>query len=158
MNKDIKAEEQGNGYPVDKEILARRKQGYNCAAATLCGAASEVGLPVDEEILKHLVAGFAGGIGHTIDEGTCGALTGSIVALGIFGKGDDKQTDALAKEIYAHFKETLGSVRCGILKDKDHRTPCNLCCLTAGRKLVEIMEREGYGPHCHCHDHEDCKE
>lgn len=131
---------------IDTEIIKRRKMKYNCAAATLCGVNAAAELGHDEETLKNIVAGFGGGIGRTNGEGTCGALTGAVAGLGIFGNGDNARTTELAKDLFEHFKQQLGSVQCGVLKSAEHRTPCNLCCLIAGRKLHEIAMREGFTP------------
>lgn len=144
-------EKQGNmpfvtDSAIDTEIIKRRKMKYNCAAATLCGVNAAAELGHDEETLKNIVAGFGGGIGRTNGEGTCGALTGAVAGLGIFGNGDNARTTELAKELFEHFKQQLGSVQCGVLKSPEHRTPCNHSCLIAGRKLYEIVKREGFTP------------
>ena len=37
--------------------------------------------PMSQARLCALASGFSGGIGGTFDEGTCGALTGALIAL-----------------------------------------------------------------------------
>ena len=68
--------------------------------------------------------------------------------------GDDAKTARLAAELFNHFKEKLGDVECNKLKSHANLTPCDLCCLIAGRKIYEMMEREGLVKHPHsCHNH-----
>ena len=143
-----------NDTDIDRQIMMRRKARYNCAAATLCGTLAATGTPVDDDTLKHLSAGFAGGIGKTHNCGTCGAITGGVFALGLLSEGDDAKTARLAAELFNHFKEKLGDVECNKLKSHANLTPCDLCCLVAGRKIYEMMEREGLVKHPHSwHNH-----
>ncbi|MCX7031789.1 MAG: C-GCAxxG-C-C family protein, partial [Spirochaetes bacterium] len=69
------------------------RQGTNCAQAVACAFAEDLG--ADRGLTLRLATGFGGGMGHT--GGTCGALTGAFMALGIaFGM---KETgDQAAKE------------------------------------------------------------
>lgn len=129
------------GSGTDEEILNRRKMRYNCAQATLCGVNAAARLGFDERVLKHTVAGF-GGIGRTHDEGTCGALTGAVAGLGVLLDADDERTSELARELFLHFKKELGTLQCARLKSPEQRVSCIQCCLVAGRKLREIIERE----------------
>ena len=130
------------GSGTDGEILNRRKMRYNCAQATLCGVNAAARLGFDERVLKHAVAGFGGGIGRTHDEGTCGALTGAVAGLGVLLDADDERTSELARELFLHFKKELGTLQCARLKNPEQRVSCIQCCLVAGRKLREIIERE----------------
>ena len=151
------------GSGTDEEILNRRKMRYNCAQAVLLAFAEDAGLEKDvnrivartekeikagsivtvgERVLKHAVAGFGGGIGRTHDEGTCGALTGAVAGLGILLYADDERTSELARELFLHFKKELGTLQCARLKSPEQRVSCIQCCLVAGRKLREIIERE----------------
>ncbi len=84
-----------NDTDIDRQIMMRRKARYNCAAATLCGTLAATGIPVDDDTLKHLSAGFAGGIGKTHNCGTCGAITGGVFALGLLSEGDDAKRQGL---------------------------------------------------------------
>lgn len=145
-----------NDTPIDRQIMARRKARYNCAAATLCGIMAAVTGDSDDDLLKHLSVGFAGGIGKT-HEGNCGAILGAVLALGMLSDGDDEKTSRLSAELFNDFKERLGAVSCQDLKKRGEAVPCDLCCLTAGRKAYEILEREGRVSnfqHHHHHDHQ----
>lgn len=59
---------------------------YNCAQATVVPFAEAAGL--DEETAMRFAAGFGGGMKRA---SVCGAVTGGIMALGLFGI-DDPQT------------------------------------------------------------------
>lgn len=157
---------------IDNQIMMRRRARYNCAAATLCGTLAALGMEVDDVTLRHLSAGFAGGIGKTHSCGTCGAITGGVFALGLLSEGDDDKTARLAAELFNDFLARHGSVQCRELKGEEHFTPCDLCCLSVGRKICEMMKREGISCHrheeveedegcqchghgCHCHHHDE---
>lgn len=136
---------------IDRQIMARRRAHYNCAAATLAGILAATGTDADDDTLKHISAGFRGGIGGTHADGPCGALTGAVLALGILSEGDDNKTARLAAELLGDFRSRLGAVACADLKKHPAITPCDLCCLTAGRKVYEIMEREHLVHHRDAH-------
>ena len=55
------------------------KAGCNCAQAVVLSYADK--LPLEEETLKKLAAGYGGGMGCM--EGTCGALVGAVMVAGI---------------------------------------------------------------------------
>ena len=116
---------------------------------------SVLGVPaLNMGVFVGIIAGFAGGIGKTHNCGTCGAITGGVFALGLLSEGDDAKTARLAAELFNHFKEKLGDVECNKLKSHANLTPCDLCCLVAGRKIYEMMEREGLVKHPYsCHNH-----
>ncbi len=64
---------------VVKKIEEYRKD-YSCSQSTLMGICEVAGF--DDVDLVRLGKGFSGGIGGTFSEGTCGAVTGAIMALG----------------------------------------------------------------------------
>ncbi|MCK4604654.1 MAG: C-GCAxxG-C-C family protein, partial [Deltaproteobacteria bacterium] len=64
----------------------------------------------DRQILK-AATGLGGGIGHEGD--TCGALTGGILSLGLFYRGDDyHRLYRDCAECYRRFKVRSGSTKC----------------------------------------------
>ncbi len=69
----------------------------------LCEVANH---PMSQARLCALASGFSGGIGGTFDEGTCGALTGALIALGFLEddeikiKMDAKNSMMLLKRIW----------------------------------------------------------
>ena len=68
-------------------------QGANCAQAVLCAFAGELGL--DAETAMRAATGFGGGMGRLA--GTCGAVTGAIMAIGL-ARGMRAPGDQQAKE------------------------------------------------------------
>ena len=110
--------------------------GYNCAQATLCAFADRV--DIDEKVLRRVASDFGGGMSGT--RGTCGAVTGMLMALGLI-KGYDDVLDAAHKQrLYAEGRELIeaftrefGTVVCGELtstvapKFKDAPHPLVAC-------------------------------
>jgi len=120
-----------------KKIKNYRENGKSCSQATLMGICEVAGLPVDE--LYILASGFSGGIGGTFDDGTCGAVTGAIMALGFLGQ-DDSKIKAMSKELYNSFKEEYNYVTCGeISKKGEDKSPCVDVCLFAGEKVCKLL-------------------
>ena len=122
---------------VVKKIEEYRKD-YSCSQATLMGICDVAGMPTEE--LALLAKGFSGGIGGTFSEGTCGAVTGAVMALGLLG-ADEKQIIAASKKLFNEFKDKYESVTCGhISKDGDDKSPCVEVCLFAGEKVCEYLK------------------
>ena len=143
-----------------KEKIETYREDKNCAQSTLMGLCDVAGLPTEE--LATLATGFGGGIGGTFDEGTCGAVTGAVMALGFLG-ADGEQISSCAKGLfnafkeeygsvtwiiggidgwtYSEFKEEYGSVTCGaISKNGEDKSPCVEVCVFAGEKVCELLK------------------
>jgi hypothetical protein len=58
----------------------------------------------DDVDLVRLGKGFSGGIGGTFSEGTCGAVTVAIMALGLICD-DEKEIVAASKQLFNDFKD-----------------------------------------------------
>ena len=78
---------------------------YNCAQSVLIPFAQEAGLT--EEQARALAENFGAGMRHG---GTCGAVTGALMALGAMGYGE-KETGALLRS----FREKAGELSCAKL-------------------------------------------
>ena len=117
-----------------EEALEWMKNGCNCAQSVLCAYAEELDLPV--EYLKKLGSCFGGGMGRM--EGTCGALTGAEMILGLKnyqGKPMGKDAGVL----FQNFKERCGSTVCREIKGVE--TGKVLCaCRDCVANAVEILE------------------
>ena len=124
-----------------KEVVKKieeYREDYSCSQATLMGICEIAGMPTEE--LALLAKGFSGGIGGTFSEGTCGAVTGAVMALGFLG-ADEKQIASASKKLFNEFKDEYGSVTCGyISKDGDDKSPCVEVCLFAGEKVCEYLK------------------
>ena len=114
------------------------KAGCNCAQAVVLSYADK--LPLEEETLKKLAAGYGGGMGCM--EGTCGALVGAVMVAGILTDGQG--TGRYAREILLGFRERCGATICKDLKGVETGKvlcPCTECVrnavLAAGAALGE---------------------
>lgn len=105
-----------------EQAVEKRNKGYNCAQAVACTYCDKVGL--DEEMIFKITEAMGVGMGNM--EGTCGAITGAGVILGLLNSTanlenpDSKAaTLKLARKIMEQFKERNESVLCKDLKGKD---------------------------------------
>jgi len=114
------------------------KADCNCAQAVVLSYADK--LPLEEETLKKLAAGYGGGMGCM--EGTCGALVGAVMVAGMLTDGQG--TGRYAREILLGFRERCGATICKDLKGVETGKvlcPCTECVrnavLAAGAALGE---------------------
>ncbi len=126
--------------PSDLAVL-RFQQGFACSQAVfsslacqealapsgLAPSGSDPGTQLPEETALRIAAPFGGGISHTGQ--ICGAVSGALMALGLF-RGSDRpdqaakeRTYALARQLIARFTESHGSVLCSDLLGADMSTP-----------------------------------
>ena len=85
---------------------SRFSEGYSCSQSVLAAFAPELGLDADAAL--RVSAAFGGGMGRT--GGTCGAVTGALMALGL--KYGATVADPVAKErTYALTREFIAQVR-----------------------------------------------
>ena len=93
-----------------KQIAVEKKHcGLNCAQAVLCTYADIAG--IDEETAIRLAAPFGAGMGNM--EGTCGAITGAGLVLGLVSKGPATKQ---MRQIMNKFQERNGATQCKLLK------------------------------------------
>ena len=129
---------------LDKKILEEKIRQYrktkSCSESTLMGLCETADADITKEKMIRLGCGFAGGIGGTFDEGTCGAVTGALMANGIV-IDDTGKIKANAKEIFNSFKEEYSTVRCDKISDngKD-KSPCVDCCVFIANKVAALWD------------------
>jgi C_GCAxxG_C_C family probable redox protein len=81
---------------------ARFDAGFSCSQSVFAAFAPDLGLDADAAL--RVAAAFGGGMGRT--GGTCGAVTGALMALGL--KYGSAVADKAAKEqTYAHVREFM---------------------------------------------------
>jgi C_GCAxxG_C_C family probable redox protein len=133
------------------ELHAR---GANCAQAVVCAFCAELG--VDEATAMRAATGFGGGMGRLA--GTCGAVTGAFMVLGL-ARGmsrpeqlQEKETVyGLVREFATRFTRAHGALACRDLLGEDIGTPDGLArakeaklfstrCNGYIRGAVEILE------------------
>lgn len=121
-----------------KEIAAEKKASgkYNCTQAVLTTYPELTGL--DETTAMSMTDGFAAGM--TNMEGTCGALIGADLVLGLANK-DKRRTFMQMRNIMTKFQERNHATQCKLLKGiATHHVlrECPLCVADA----CEFMEEE----------------
>ena len=84
---------------------------HNCAQAIVSTYADLIGL--DESTAKNVANAFGGGMGNM--EGTCGALVGSGIVLGLATK-DKPVSRKCMRQIMMKFQERNGATQCKLLK------------------------------------------
>ena len=96
-----------------KEIAAEKKRcgSHNCTQAVVCTYYDYTGM--DEETLKNVGNAFAAGMGNM--EGTCGALVGAGMVLGLTTKDKAKSVKAM-RQIMTQFQQRNGATQCKLLK------------------------------------------
>ena len=125
-----------------RQIAARQGKHYGCSAISLTSIAATLGSVFTEKQLRSMSESFSGGIGHKFSQGTCGALSGAIMALGFYAHGDKEKHQRLASEVYDELKKQEGSVVCGDIYGKFHFGHCNGCIGCVVSKVLEILYRE----------------
>ena len=130
---------------LDKKILEEKIREYrtfkSCSESTLMGLCETAEYPISQSEMCKLACGFAGGMGGTFDEGTCGALTGALMANGLL-VDDEVKIKSNAKELFNTFKEEYGTVRCDKISDygKD-KSPCVDCCVFIANKEADLLNK-----------------
>ena len=129
---------------LDKQLLEEKIREYrtfkSCSESTLMGLCETAGADITPKEMTKLACGFAGGMGGTFDEGTCGAVTGALIANGILNDAPS-QIKANAKAIFNSFKEEYGTVRCDIIsKNGEDKSPCVDCCVFIADKVADLLD------------------
>jgi C_GCAxxG_C_C family probable redox protein len=82
-----------------ERALRLQQDGHNCAQAAACAFIQY--LPIEENLLYRLSEGFGGGMGGY--DGTCGAMSGCILAISLLRSGG-APTHITKAETYALVK------------------------------------------------------
>ena len=124
------------------------KEGYNCAEAILRAFGKTYGLNLNDDAYK-MVSGFGGGVGHA--GCMCGALTASVMALGLLNGRTDKSQSRNAVyectgEFHRLFSEQFGGTCCRILnpypfETKEHLRNCLKITGNTAQLLQQYIER-----------------
>ncbi|SHJ56826.1 C_GCAxxG_C_C family probable redox protein [Hathewaya proteolytica DSM 3090] len=148
---NIKKEVSVEKIRKDAEELFRG--GFFCSEAVVSAIRSNFELDIPEEVIA-MASGFPVGIGRS--KCLCGAVSGGVLALGIFF-GRTKQGDpkveknlAVAKELHDYFKENNGknALCCRILTKEfdmgagEHKEQCIRFTGMVAAKVAEIVIRE----------------
>lgn len=94
------------------EAAEKKRSGQcNCAQSVICTYCDKAG--IDEQTAMNIGNSFAAGMGNM--EGTCGALVGAGVVLGLVNKDRAKSVREM-REIISKFQERNGAIQCKMLK------------------------------------------
>ena len=111
----------------------------NCTQSVLKVFADK--LPVEEDVLMKLAAGYAAGMGCM--ESTCGALIGAVMVAGICTDG--MGTPRVSKQLLKTFEEMCGATICKELKGLETGRPlcpCPECVRNAVLALGKVLGPE----------------
>lgn len=94
------------------EAAEKKRSGQcNCAQSVICTYCDKAG--IDEQTAMNIGNSFAAGMGNM--EGTCGALVGAGVVLGLVNKDKAKSVREM-REIISKFQCRNGATQCKVLK------------------------------------------
>ena len=111
---------------------------HNCAQAVICTYADLIG--IDEETGRNLGNAFGAGMGTM--EGTCGALVGTGIVLGLATKDKSAARKGM-RQIMTQFQQRNGATQCKQLKGVGTGTvlrECTGCVADAADLLEEQLE------------------
>jgi C_GCAxxG_C_C family probable redox protein len=138
-----------------KQAIETFQNGYNCAQSVFSVFSEELGISKDAGM--KLANPFGAGI--TYLQETCGAVTGSLMAIGLkYGKGergtaeDKERAYDMSRHFLTEFKKAHGSLQCRVLMEgHDMSSPegiakiqemdlFRLRCMKLVQNAVEITE------------------
>lgn len=108
-----------------KHLAAEKKRcnSHNCAQAVVCTYCDIVGLP--EDVAMDIAGAYGTGMGNM--EGTCGALVGAGMIVGLATK-DRNLSRSKMKRIMTDFQQRNGATRCSLLKGVGTGKVLRECC------------------------------
>ena len=117
-----------------KHLAAERKKTCNCAQAVIATYADVVG--ITEQQAMNLGNAFGSGMGNM--EGTCGALTGAAIIVGL-ATGDKLRSRKVMTRIMTQFQERNGATQCKLLKGVGTGQVLRSCedCVADASELLE---------------------
>ena len=124
----------------DKARELKQSGSYNCAQSVACVFCNEAG--IDAETMAAITSAFGTGMGNT--KGTCGAIVGAGVTLGLIHRDRIKSRAAL-KYVMDNFEQLNGSTVCRELKGIGNGKPlrdCNGCVADAAEILAAYLEKQ----------------
>lgn len=124
-----------------KHIASEKLQSgtHNCAQAIVSTYADIIGL--DETTAKNIANAFGGGMGNM--EGTCGALVGAGIVLGL-ATTDRAKSRAGMRQVMMRFQERNGATQCKLLKGVGTNIvlrECSGCVADASELLEEQLDK-----------------
>ena len=119
-----------------KHIASEKLQNgtHNCAQAIICTYADMAG--INEETARNLGNAFGSGMGNM--EGTCGALVGAGIVLGLATKDKSNARKAM-RQIMTQFQQRNGATQCKMLKGVGTSVVLRQCsgCVSDAAEMLE---------------------
>ena len=124
-----------------KHLAAEKKRcgSHNCAQAIVCTYADQIGL--DDATARNVGNAFAAGMGNM--EGTCGALVGAGIVLGMATK-DKAQSMKAMRQVMTRFQQRNGATQCRLLKGGGTKEMLRECpdCVADAAEFLEAQLSE----------------
>ena len=124
-----------------KHLAAEKKRcgSHNCAQAIVCTYADQIGL--DDATARNVGNAFAAGMGNM--EGTCGALVGAGIVLGMATK-DKAQSMKAMRQVMTQFQQRNGATQCRLLKGVGTKEMLRECpdCVADAAEFLEAQLSE----------------
>ena len=123
---------------AEKAVALRQAGTHSCCQAVAAVLTED--MSIDPEIVYQMAAGFAGGMGNM--EGTCGAMVGAAMAVGLAMQGS-RGAVAKARDVQVDFTRRCGALSCRDLKGVGTGVvlcPCEDCVRNAVRAYATVME------------------
>ncbi len=107
---------------------------HNCAQAVICTYYDMAG--IDEETARNLGNAFGSGLGNM--EGTCGALVGAGIVLGLATQDRAKARKGM-RQVMTEFQQRNGATQCKMLKGVGTGVVLRECtgCVADAAELLE---------------------
>ena len=124
-----------------KELRASQERHYNCAQATLIPFAAAAGIS-DEQAYK-TAANFGSGMKMVA---TCGAVTGGLMALGLFGVDDGQTINAYYTKIrdnHEGFLDCADLLRINKERGGEKKPHCDAMVYECVGVVEEILKERG---------------
>lgn len=129
-----------NGTRVQEAVEKKQSGTCNCAQAVACTYCDFAG--VDEQTIHAAGQAFGSGFGNM--EGTCGAISGAALVLGLRNKDRAKSMNDV-RSVMNKFKERNSTTVCKELKGVGTGKVlrgCNDCVADAAEFLEEILKND----------------
>lgn len=125
-----------------KSAVEKKQTGkYNCAQAVACSFCEYA--QIGEQDIRHAALGLGAGMGNM--EGTCGALTGAGLIIGLVCKEDKPRAMGMSRTLMNKFLERNGTTQCKQLKGVGTGKAirfCDDCVADAAEFLDEILKTQ----------------
>jgi len=125
-------------------VKEQMKCGKNCCQAVIIAASQVFDIPVQPDAMA-AASMFGGGMGSGC---SCGALTGMIMASGLFEQyAQHPLGNRLSQELHDQFKQQFGATCCRVIKSRRNALANigNRACIELTSQAAELLIKEWEG-------------